>query len=476
MGKSLTWCRAFGILGMLCLPTWAYAEGLRELADAHGIFFGSMRGGPLQACTAKLTTSCISQGQLALASAQYELNAKKDFNTWIIGAFFGSVHPEPNKWNFWRVDKEIEFAVANNMAIQIVPLLYHYVLPVWIGKSTTCQDALGKTHLRNVDSNNELISTLNERINCDGSPVRNARGQMIYGKGLIPAVPEGEFKEIIKNHIQTIVKHVREKIVSIVGEEKGRTYPVSYEVANENICNPSAWGDKLHCDPKTHVKHNLVFSSLHEPNSKDPRDYIALAFKWAREADRDAKLFYNDYGNEGLAHGPYDTKSRKKSAAVYSLVKHLKKATNGAIDAVGLQMHVSLDWNVSDREFAKSIRRYCQPDKNGKCRLVDVFITEMDVAIGDWESSPKVIIPAVYERRDLLEKQASIYKRVISACVKSVGCKMVLFWGFDDLNSWLNFDRAGNGIWQFAACIYQNPWTPKPAYDALKCALSQKCM
>ena len=30
--------------------------------------------------------------------------------------------------------------------------------------------------------------------------------------------------------------------------------------------------------------------------------YVAEAFKWAKQADASAKLYYNDYGNEGFSH------------------------------------------------------------------------------------------------------------------------------------------------------------------------------
>jgi len=43
-------------------------------------------------------------------------------------------------------------------------------------------------------------------------------------------------------------------------------------------------------------------------------DYLDLAFRWAHEANPQARLFYNDYGGEGL--GP-------KSDAIYALLKSL---------------------------------------------------------------------------------------------------------------------------------------------------------
>lgn len=43
--------------------------------------------------------------------------------------------------------------------------------------------------------------------------------------------------------------------------------------------------------------------------------YIEMAFRWAHEADPDAKLYYNDGGTEGLG---------RKSDKVIALVKDLQ--------------------------------------------------------------------------------------------------------------------------------------------------------
>ena len=78
-----------------------------------------------------------------------------------------------------------------------------------------------------------------------------------------------EVSAILKEHIQTVVSRYR-----------GRVY--AWDVINEAIN-----------DDGTGLRQTFWSKMLGE-------DYIAQALTWAREADPDAKLFYNDYGGEAL--------------------------------------------------------------------------------------------------------------------------------------------------------------------------------
>src|SRR5437016_5137136 len=90
--------------------------------------------------------------------------------------------------------------------------------------------------------------------------------------------------------------------------------------------------------------------------------YIDYAFKWAREADPDGKLFYNDTGGEGLG---------AKSDKVYALVKGLKDR-GVPIDGVGLQMHLNLNNPISGKAVLTNLQRLAGLG-------LDVHITEMDI-------------------------------------------------------------------------------------------------
>ena len=99
---------------------------------------------------------------------------------------------------------------------------------------------------------------------------------------------------ILHEHIQTVVGHFRGKVAQ-------------WDVVNEGI--GGFWWD--HIGP----------------------EYIDMAFRWAHEADPAAKLFYNDFGAEGLGG---------KSDQVYALVRGLKQR-GVPIDGVGLESHFDLN-------------------------------------------------------------------------------------------------------------------------------------
>ena len=75
--------------------------------------------------------------------------------------------------------------------------------------------------------------------------------------------------------------------------------------------------------------------------------YIADAFRIARQADPQALLFYNDYGGEGL--------NQKSIASTIS--SQALRAQGVPIDGVGLQMHVTASNPPSDASIASNMRR-----------------------------------------------------------------------------------------------------------------------
>ena len=91
--------------------------------------------------------------------------------------------------------------------------------------------------------------------------------------------------------------------------------------------------------------------------------YIEQVFRWAREADPHALLFYNEAQGEGL---------NRKSDAIYAMVKDFRRR-GVPIDGVGLQMHISrLDLDTA--AIAANIARLTALG-------VQVHITELDVSL-----------------------------------------------------------------------------------------------
>jgi endo-1,4-beta-xylanase len=93
-------------------------------------------------------------------------------------------------------------------------------------------------------------------------------------------------------------------------------------------------------------------------------DYVEKAFTYARAADPNAKLFYNDFAMERYSG---------KNKAIFNLVQSL--VDKGVpIDGVGFQMHIKPDWTLTRENLASLFKQY------GDLGL-EVHITELDIEL-----------------------------------------------------------------------------------------------
>ncbi|MGH9350622.1 MAG: endo-1,4-beta-xylanase [Terriglobia bacterium] len=257
-----------------------------------------------------------------------------------------------------------------------------------------------------------------------------AHGMQVRGHNLLWAIynpswlKQGNFtpkelRRIMKRHIQTEVKHYRGKVFA-------------WDVVNEAI------------DQNGGVKHSIWYDQPGIGLAGKGTEYIAQAFRWARQADPKALLFYNDYDAEGL---------NAKSDAIYTMVKGFKKR-GVPIDGVGLQMHL-FDMDHLPSNVAANIERLA---KLG----LQVHITEMDVAlpIND-EGEPA-------HSGDLAE-QAKVYQKMAAICASHPACTAFQTWGFTDKYSWIpGYTKGKKG----AGLIFNAAYQPKPAYTAILDAFS----
>ena len=225
---------------------------------------------------------------------------------------------------------------------------------------------------------------------------------------------EGDFTreeliKILKDHIQTLVGRYRGKIMA-------------WDVVNEAIDDETG---KFRTDSFWYQKLGA--------------DYIKLAFQFAREADPNAKLYYNDYSAEAM---------NRKSDGVYDLLKDLK--TQGVpVDGIGWQMHLENGFRI-EPQHRENARRLAALG-------LELSITELDV---------RMKLPASAEK---LQTQADAYRDVADFCLAESVCKAVLVWGFTDKYSWIpgEFPDAGDAL------IFDNAYKPKPALTALRESLVQ---
>jgi len=215
---------------------------------------------------------------------------------------------------------------------------------------------------------------------------------------------------------ETLLAAMRSHILAVAGRYKGRLY--AWDVANEAID-----------DAAPHGLRSTIFSRVIGP------DYLDFAFRYAKEADPAAKLFYNDYGGEGM--GP-------KSQAVFNLVTAMK-ARGVPIDGVGLQLHYGLAGSPSAADVEQNIRRLAQAG-------FEVQITEFDI------TAPLPDSPAKQA------EQATIYRGFYRACRAVPQCTAFIIWGVADSDSWILTFRPGN----FGGLLFDNNGWNKLAYYALQ--------
>jgi endo-1,4-beta-xylanase len=172
-------------------------------------------------------------------------------------------------------------------------------------------------------------------------------------------------------------------------------------------------------------------------------DYLDLAFRWAHEANPQARLFYNDYGAEGLS---------QKSDAIYNLVSGMIKR-GVPINGVGLEMHVSVNGYPQPQDVLANMQRLAAMG-------LEVQITEMDVKIQD-DPRPMQV---------RLDGEAQIYRDMLSTCLLVEQCTAFVMWGFTDLHSWIP-GATGHAD---APLIFDATYHPKPAFFALMDVLKQK--
>ena len=217
---------------------------------------------------------------------------------------------------------------------------------------------------------------------------------------------KAEMQKAMKDHIFGVMKHFAGKV------------PI-WDVVNEAITDTSEHG--LRSGP---------FLDVVGP------DYIEMAFRWAHEADPSAKLFYNDYGAEGI---------NGKSDAIYNLVKGLL-AKGVPINGVGFQSHLDTAFSVKDSRMQENLQRF-------RDLGLEVQLTEVDVQL----------LPDPNEKQSL-EKQAQVYNDLMNVCL-AVKCSAFMMWGVSDFDSW----RSAS-----SPLIFDEQYGKKPAYFALYKALGGK--
>jgi endo-1,4-beta-xylanase len=245
-------------------------------------------------------------------------------------------------------------------------------------------------------------------------------------------LPRDEALRNLKDHIDGVLGHFRGKVVG-------------WDVVNEAI---------------SEAKDQYLRDIPAQRAIGD--DYIVKAFEFARAADPDAELYYNDYNNE---------RDEKRDKTI-RLIRELK-AKGVRLDAVGIQAHLMLnDADAPDR-LDRAIAAYAAEG-------VKVMITELDVDVlprrarGADVTSREKSGADPYQRGlppEVAEAQARFYGRIFRVVRKHPGVvTRITFWGTHDGTSWLNFWPAGRRT--NYPLLWDRDLKPKPALGAVLDALT----
>ena len=239
---------------------------------------------------------------------------------------------------------------------------------------------------------------------------------------------------------EQLIARMENHIKTVVGRYKGKVY--SWDVVNE-VLNDSG---SIRSESDGSKWKDIIGDVDGDGFASD---YIELAFRFAREADPDARLIINDYSLES---------GGAKRDGMYSLVKRmLEKGV--PVDGVGLQMHISI-YGPTAEQIEETIELFAALKEYNPDFMVEV--TEMDMSVYQWMEQRKEITMTHLEQQ--AQRYAEIFE-VFKRQAEKGNLDMVVLWGTGDHDSWLdNFPIQGRGD---AALLFDKQLIAKPAYYAV---------
>ncbi|KAL2751824.1 glycoside hydrolase family 10 protein [Sodiomyces alcalophilus JCM 7366] len=237
---------------------------------------------------------------------------------------------------------------------------------------------------------------------------------LVWHSQLAPWVEAGNYDNA------TLIEIMRSHIYTVAGRYKGRCK--HWDVVNEALEEDGSW------------RESVFYKTIGEA-------FLPLAFKFAAEADPDAKLWYNDYNLE------YDEVKTIETANLIDLIR----SYGARIDGVGLQGHLVVESTPTQSNPTPSLEVLESALRRFTDKGVDVEYTEIDIRMNT---------PATPEK---LEEQATQYNRVVTSCMNNDRCIGITLWGISDKHSWIPYTFEGEG----AALAWDENFQKKPAYGGI---------
>jgi endo-1,4-beta-xylanase len=243
----------------------------------------------------------------------------------------------------------------------------------------------------------------------------------------------------------TLFARMKSHITNVVQHFKGKVY--AWDVVNEAMMNDGKYRTGNEADDQKSQWYAIA-----------GKDYIAEAFKYAHEADPDAKLFYNDY---------YDYIPAKQRG-IYDMLKELLDA-GVPIHGVGMQCHLNIrpSTDPANQGYYQDVAHLEDAIKLYSSLGLEVQVTELDLSLyvpGVTYTSDQFYTAATFTNELKLE-QAARYREFFGLFRKySDVISGVTLWGIADDNTWLSELSSGRKDFPL---LFDDDHNPKKAYDAV---------
>ncbi|MTB52099.1 endo-1,4-beta-xylanase [Lewinella sp. W8] len=184
-------------------------------------------------------------------------------------------------------------------------------------------------------------------------------------------------------------------------------------------------------------------------------NFIKMLFTWAREAQPQARLHYNDYGIENFSDSP-----ASKNRFMRDKFKALKDC-GAPIDGIGFQSHFVLSQMVSstgeiNQGFIDGIEDSMEDLATAG---LEVAVTELDIRVCNGDRDE--------------DFQEEAFREYVAMALRQPNCHEVMIWGLRDEDNWITLRNDGPFMGCEDAVITEGDnYSPKPAYDGVAAALN----
>ena len=345
-----------------------YDDGIDDKADQTSLRDYAAKNGKYLGTAISMWKNDLNNanlGETKEVGAQFNMLVAENEMKW------DALEPSRNSFSYGSADDLARFAQKHEMRLRGHCLAWHSQLPTWVSSD-------GKKNDKNWTREEAL--------------------------------------QILKNHIEKVVKHYKGKVAE-------------WDVVNECLDDDQSIV-RTDTEGYTLRKNSVWTQAVGE-------EFIDSAFVWVHQADPDAVLYLNDYGVE--------FSNKAKTAAFFNLAMRLKKS-GIPIDGVGLQCHFSIG-DVDSLHLDNTIRRFAEAGM--KC-----IITELDMGVPSTSAAN-------------LEEQARNYRVITDIMLNNDNCPTMVIWGLKDNNSWRD---SSNPL------LYTAGIGKKPAWYAVRSALRHRTL